>query len=128
MQIFTANLQEDAHNHAANENGEQEDDVESSKFIECIFGILKRASTSSYSPPQEGDKGECAMYTSSFNQVAFKYDKHGKSSHNIWRKFTCSFCGLNNHIVSRCWKNIARHRCYAKLLITNKTHSLNVVL
>ena len=45
---FTLTLQEDAHKHAANENGKQED-VEISKVIECIVGILKRATTSSNS-------------------------------------------------------------------------------
>ena len=39
---FTPTLQEGAHKDVANENGEQED-VESSKFIECIVDIPKRA-------------------------------------------------------------------------------------
>ena len=43
---FTPTLQGDAHKHVANENGEQEDDIESSKVIECIVGIPKRATTS----------------------------------------------------------------------------------
>ena len=42
---FTPTLQEGAHKHASNENGEQED-VESSKFIKHIFGIPKRDTTS----------------------------------------------------------------------------------
>ena len=75
-------MQEDTHKHVNSVNGKQED-VESSKVIETIVGIPKRANTSSNSPLQEGDKGECAKYKSSFNQVSFDYDKHGKSSHNI---------------------------------------------
>ena len=97
---FTPTLQEGAHKHAANENGEQEDD-EISTLIECIVGFPKRATTSSNSPPQEDKKCEFSS-RSVFNQVAFDYDKHGKFSHKIWRKFACSFCGLNNHNVSRC--------------------------
>ena len=55
---FTPTLQEYAHRHATNENGKQED-VEISKVIEAIFGIPKRATTPSNSPPQEVNKGEC---------------------------------------------------------------------
>ena len=69
-------MQEDAHKHATIGNWKQKD-VESSKVIECIIGIPKRATTSSNSPPQEGDKGECSRYKFAFNQVAFDYDKHG---------------------------------------------------
>ena len=79
---FTPTLQEGAHKHAANENGEQED-VESSKAIECIVGIQKRATTSSNSPPQEGDNSECSRYKFASNQIAFDYDKHGKYSNKI---------------------------------------------
>ena len=60
---FTPNFQEVSHKHATNENGEQED-VEISTAIECIVEILKRAITSSNSPPQEGDKDECSRYKS----------------------------------------------------------------
>ena len=102
-------MQEDAHKHETNGNGKQED-VEISKVIEAIVGILKRATTSSNSPPQEVDKGEYSRYKWVFNQVAFDYDKHGKFSQNIWENFACSFCGLNNHNVSRCWNKIAMHR------------------
>jgi len=59
-------LQEDAHKHATSRNGKQED-VEITKVIETIVGILKRATTSSNSPLQEGDKGECARYKSASN-------------------------------------------------------------
>ena len=43
--FFTPTLQEGARKNAANENDEQED-VESSKVIEAIVGIPKRATTS----------------------------------------------------------------------------------
>ena len=98
--FFIPTFQEDSHKHVTSGNGKQED-VESYKLIETIVDIQKRATISSNSPPQEGDKGECARYKSSFNKVSFDYDKHGKYSHKIWRKFTCSFCALNNNIVSR---------------------------
>ena len=102
-------MQEGAHKHEINENGEQED-VEIYKVVECIVGILKRATTSSNSAPKEGDKGECSRYKYSFNQVAFDYDKNGKLSHNIWRNRACSFFGLDNHNVLICWKNISMHK------------------
>jgi hypothetical protein len=38
-----------------------------------FVGIQKRASNSSNSPPQEGDKGECSRYISACNSVAFDY-------------------------------------------------------
>ena len=106
---FTPTLKEGAHKHAANENGEQED-AKISTVIECIVGIPKGTTTSSNSPPQEGDKCECSRYKSYFNHIAFDYDIHGKFSHKIWRKFACSFRGLDNHNVSRCLKKIAMHR------------------
>ena len=71
-------MKEDAHKHETSEKGKQENDA-SSKVINTIVGIPKRATTSSNSPPQEGDKGECARYKSALNQVSFDYDKHGKS-------------------------------------------------
>ena len=87
---FISTLQEGAHKHATSGNGKQED-VERSKFIETIVDVPKRDTTSLNSPPQEGDKGECARYKYAFNQVSFDYDKRGKSSHKIWRDFTCFF-------------------------------------
>ena len=50
LKNFTSTLQGDAHKHATNGNCKQED-VESSKAIEAIIGIPKRATTSSNSPP-----------------------------------------------------------------------------
>ena len=38
-----------------------------------FVGIQKRASNSSNSPPQEGDKGECSRYNSAYHSVAFDY-------------------------------------------------------
>ena len=38
-----------------------------------VVGLQKRASNSSNSPPQEGDKGECSRYISAYNSVAFDY-------------------------------------------------------
>ena len=93
------------------------------------FVIPKRATTSSNSPPHEDIKGECSRYKYAFNQVTFDYDQQGKFSHNIWRKFACSFCGLDNHNVSRCWKKITMHgkiskkrRQEAKVPLDNGNH------
>lgn len=106
-------MEEDAHNNSTSGKGKQKD-VESSKDIKTIIGIPKRATTSSNSPPQEGNEGECEMYKYVFNQVSFDYDKHRKSSYNNWREFTCSFCVLNNHNVSRCWKKMTTYKKLSK--------------
>lgn len=82
--------------------------------INTIVGIPNRTTTSSNSPPEEGNKGECARYKSSFNQVYFDYDKLGKSSHNIGKENTCNFCGFKNHNVSRCWNKMATYKNLSK--------------
>ena len=87
--ILTPTLQEDVNNHAANENVKEED-VESSRVIEFIASIQRRATTSSNSPPQEGDNDECSRYKFAPNQIAFDYDEYGKYSHKIWKR-TCMF-------------------------------------
>jgi hypothetical protein len=71
-----------------------------------IVGLKKRASNSSNSPPQEGDKGECSRYISSHNSVYFDYVEHGKFSCKNGRKIPCTYCGLDNHHVSRCCKRL----------------------
>jgi len=103
------NLQEEGvHKHALEQGS-----CESSKIIEEIDGFLKGATSSFDSPSHEDNKGERQRYKYDFNHISFDYVKHGKFPHNHWKKITCSFCGLVNHIVSRCWKKMAT---YMKLL------------
>jgi hypothetical protein len=79
-----------------------------------VVGLKKRASNSSNSPPQEGDKGECSRYTYACNSIAFDYVEHGKFSCKNERKIPCTYCGLDNHHVSRCWKRLATFRKFSK--------------
>ena len=79
-----------------------------------VVGLQRRVGNSSNSPPQEGDKGECSMYISACNSVGFYYIKHGKFACKNGRKITCTYCGLDNHHVSRCWKRLTTFRKLSK--------------
>jgi hypothetical protein len=83
---------------------------DSNEDKDTIDGLLKRASNSSASPPHRGDKGECSRYTSAYHSVAFNYVKHDK----FGRKNPCTYCGLYNHHVSKCWKILAAFRKLSK--------------
>ena len=76
-------------------------------------GLQKRACDSSDSPPPSGNKGECSRYKSAFNSVAFDYVKHNKSAYNNGKR-PCTFCGFNNHRVSKCWKRKSIFRKLSK--------------
>jgi hypothetical protein len=75
-----------------------------------IVGLQKRVGNSSNSPPQEGDKGECSRYNSAYHSVAFDYVKHDKFACKNGRKNACTYCGLYNHHVSKCWKRLTTFR------------------
>jgi hypothetical protein len=75
-----------------------------------VDGLQRRACNSSNSPPQRGDKGECSRYNSAYHSVAFDYVKHDK----FGRKNPCTYCGLYNHHVSKCWKRLAIFRKLSK--------------
>jgi hypothetical protein len=77
---------------------------------DTIDGLQRRACNSSDSPPQRGNKGECSRYNSSYHSIAFDYVKHDK----FGRKNPCTFCGLYNHHVSKCWKRLANFRKLSK--------------
>ena len=62
------------------------------------------------SPPHEGNKGERGRYKSSSNHFPFYYAKHDKFPHIYGKRVACSFCGLDSHHVSRCWKRMATYR------------------
>jgi hypothetical protein len=71
-----------------------------------VDGLQRRACNSSDSPPQRGDKGECSRYNSAYHSVSFDYVKHNKFVCNNGRKNPCTYCGLYNHHVSKCWKRL----------------------
>jgi hypothetical protein len=75
--------------------------------------LQKRACNSSDSPPQRGDKGECSRYKSAYNSVAFDYVKHDKSACKNGKR-PCTYCGLYNHHVSKCWKRMSTFRKLSK--------------
>jgi hypothetical protein len=75
--------------------------------------LQKRACDTSDSPPQNGEKGECSRYKSAFNSVAFDYVKHEKSACKNGKR-PCTFCGFDNHRVSKCWKRKSIFRKLSK--------------
>jgi hypothetical protein len=77
---------------------------------ETVDDLQRRACNSSDSPPQRGDKGECSRYNSAYHLVAFDYVKHNKFICKNGRKDPCTYFGLYNHHVSKCWKRLANFR------------------
>jgi len=78
-----------------------------SNSLEEVDGVPKGVTSSFASPPHEGNKGERGKYKSSSNHIPFDFSKHGKFPHKHGKIIACSFCGLENHHVSRCWKRMA---------------------
>ena len=75
-----------------------------------IDGVPKGATSSFDSPPHEGNEGERKMHKFDFCHTSFDYVKHDKFPYQHWKRIACSFCGLDNHSVSRCWKRMATCR------------------
>ena len=75
-----------------------------------VVGLQRRACNSSNSPTQRGDKGECSRYNSAYHSVSFNYVKHDKFVCKNGRKIPCTYCGLYNHHISKCWKRLATFR------------------
>ena len=50
------------------------------------------------------------MYKYGSKYFPFDFAKHSKFSHMYGKIIACSFCGLDNHHVSRCWKRMATYR------------------
>jgi hypothetical protein len=86
------------------------DNHEDKSRFECL---QKRACDSSNSAPQSGDKGECSRYKSAYNFVAFDYIKHDESACKNGKR-PCTYCGLYNHHVSKCWKRNSTFRKLSK--------------
>jgi hypothetical protein len=81
-----------------------------SDSLEEIDGVPKGATSSFASPPHEGNKGERERYKSGSNHIPFDFVQHDKFPHKHGKRIACSFCGLDNHNVSRCWKRMATYR------------------
>ena len=118
--------EEGVHQHALEQGS-----GESSKTINGIDSVPKGASSSFDSPPHEGNEGERERYKSDFNHISFDHVKHGKFPHKHWKRIACSFCGLFNHSVSRCWKRMATYkkllkerRQEAKVPMNNANHAV----
>jgi hypothetical protein len=75
-----------------------------------IVGLQRRACNSSNSPPQRGNKGECSRYNSAYHSVVFDYLKHDKFVCKNGIKSPCTYCGLYNHHISKCWKILTTFR------------------
>jgi hypothetical protein len=75
-----------------------------------VVGLQRRACNSLDSPPQRGDKGECSRYNSAYHSFAFDYVKHDKFVSKNGRKNPCTYFGLYNHHVSKCWKRLINFR------------------
>jgi len=115
--------EEGVHKHAL-----EQENCKSYKTIEGIDGVPKGASSSFDSPPHEGNKGERERYKSDFNHSSFDHVKHGKFPHKHWKRIACSFCGLFNHSVSRCWKRMATCRKLLKERMQEAKHALSQTL
>ena len=67
--------------------------------------------TEASSHHHDGTRDHPRRYTKShYSRVHFDYknvDNHGRK---IWHRKTCYFCGLNNHVISKCWKRMAAQR------------------
>ena len=81
-----------------------------SESIEEVDGVPKGATSSFNSPPHKGNKGERERCKSGSNHLTFDFSKHDKFPHRYGKRIACSFCGLDNHNVSRCWKRMATYR------------------
>ena len=81
-----------------------------SNSLEEIDGVPKGATSSFASPPHEGNKGERERYKSGSKHFPFDCAKHDKFPHKYGKRIACSFCGLDKHDVSRCWKRMATYR------------------
>jgi hypothetical protein len=88
----------------------KQESCDSDEDKDTVVGLQRRACNSSNSPPQRGDKGECSRYNSAYHSVAFDYVKHDKFVCKNGRKNPCTYCGLYNHHVSKCWKRLTTFR------------------
>ena len=43
-------------------------------------------------------------------RVHFDYKNVDNHGHKSWHRKTCHFCGLHNHVLSKCWKRIAEKK------------------
>ena len=87
--------------------------------IPTKFGIgyvqaYGEAGASTCSSPHEGKNDghvkQHLRYNSSHSQVDYVSDKHDKYACLNGRKSCCAYCGLCNHVVSKCWNRMKLYR------------------
>jgi hypothetical protein len=81
---------------------EKRKNCDSDEDKNSVVGFQRKACNSLDSPPHRGNQGECSRYNFAYHSVAFNYVKHDK----FGRKNPCTYCGLYNHHVSKCWKGL----------------------
>jgi hypothetical protein len=70
------------------------------------------------SPRQACTRDNQARYKKShYSNVPFDYKEIGNDQQSLWHRKPCTFCGMNNHVVSKCWKRMALYR---KVMETRK--------
>ena len=104
-------LQQDVCRHAP--YGEKESS-ENYQYMNTDVGLQKKAGTYTSSSPQEGKKyghvKKHLRYNSSHSQVDYVYVKHGKYACIKERNSCCSYCGMCNHDISKCWNRLKAYR------------------
>jgi hypothetical protein len=70
------------------------------------------------SPRQACTRDHQTRYKKShYSNIPFDYKEIGNDQQSLWHRKPCMFCGMNNHVVSKCWKRMALYR---KVMATRK--------
>ena len=85
--------------------------------LKCWKSIMKECKSSSdrdehskrgvkvVSPHETFIKDKTTGYNKhKYSNVIFNYEKNSHVMKNLWYAYPCTFCGLNNHYVAKCWK------------------------
>jgi hypothetical protein len=74
--------------------------------------------TKASSPCQACTRDNQARYKKShYSNVPFDYKQIGNVKQSLWHRKPCTFCGMNNHDVAKCWKIMS---LYMKVMATRK--------
>jgi hypothetical protein len=78
------------------------------------------------SPRQAYTRDNQARYKKShYSNVPFDYKQIGNVKKSLWHRKPCTFCGLNNHVVAKCWKRMALYR---KVMATRRSQDMKTLL
>ena len=70
------------------------------------------------SPRQTYTRDNQERYKKShYSNVPFDYKQIDNVKQSLWHRKPCTFCGLNNHVATKCWK---RMDLYMKVIETRK--------